>query len=121
MKERRLSLVLKWIAAILLGLGGLFFLLFGVGEMLAGELGGIMHLFPALLLLVCIPLVWRYPLWGGISLLILGLLMGFRIYILVLRPGVHLPPFQPILGVPFLLPGLLSVITGLLRRQPQTP
>ena len=117
---KKLTKDLKWVATILLGLAGLFFLLFGVGESLGGEPGGWMHLVPAVLLLGCIPLAWKNPLWGGVALLVLGFLMGFRLYLIILRPAVGLPPFQPILGLPFLIPGLLFLIVATLSRPNQT-
>lgn len=97
------------------GLAGFFYLFFGVGESLGGEPGGWIHLVPAVLLLGCIPLGWKYPLWGGFVLLVLFFLMGFRIYLVILHPGGGIPPFQSILGLPFLLSGLLFLIEAAIK------
>lgn len=120
MVNPKLSLVLKWIATILIGLSGLFFLLFGVGESIEGMPGGWIHLVPAVVMLACIPLGWKFQLWGGLIQLALFFLIGYQVYILLIDTSINRLHFQPLLGLPFLISGTLLLISAALNEKVQT-
>ena len=68
----------KIIGLLPVGLLGLIFLLFGVGETIEGGLasGGWAHLIELLILVAVMWLGWKRPLWGGILFLAAALLSG---------------------------------------------
>jgi len=68
----------KIIGLLPVGLLGLIFLLFGVGETIEGGLasGGWAHLIELLILVAVMWLGWKRPLWGGILFLAAALLRG---------------------------------------------
>jgi|WetSurMetagenome_2_1015567.scaffolds.fasta_scaffold22918_4 hypothetical protein len=72
------SATLFWIALTLLTLYGALWLVFGVGEIAGGDLSGLSHLIPAVLIYTLIYLCWRRPLEGGIILVISAVLSGLR-------------------------------------------
>jgi hypothetical protein len=78
---------LKIVGILPIGLIMLVSLVFGIGESLGGEVSGLMHLIPVVLIGLAIWLGWSYPLWAGILLLAMAL---FRI--LALIPELFLRP-----------------------------
>jgi hypothetical protein len=111
------SAALFWIALTILTLYGALWLVFGVGEISAGDMSGLSHLIPAFLIYTLIYLCWRRPFEGGITLIAAGIIFGLReipgwlagnnsIFILI---GI-LPP---------ILAGLLLIIAHLLARCPK--
>jgi len=60
---------LKIAAMIPLGFMALILLIFAVGESVGGDLSGLMHLLPVVLVGLVAWLCWKRPLWGGILLL----------------------------------------------------
>ena len=92
-------------------------MVFGVGEITAGDLSGLSHLIPAVLIYILIYLCWRRPFEGGITLILAGMIFGLReipgwlagndtIFLLI---GILPPVFA----------GLLLVIAHLLARRPK--
>ncbi len=111
------SAALFWIALTILTLYGALWLVFGVGEITAGDLSGLSHLIPAVLIYTLIYLCWRRPFEGGITLIAAGMIFGLReipgwiagndtIFLLI---GILPPVFA----------GLLLVIAHLLARRPK--
>lgn len=111
------SAALFWIALTILTLYGALWLVFGVGEITAGDMSGLSHLIPAVLIYILIYLCWRRPFEGGITLIAAGLISGIReipgwiagndtIFLLI---GI-LPP---------VLAGLLLVIAHFIARRPK--
>ncbi len=89
-------------------------LLFTIGESAGGDLSGLGHLFPVLLICVLMWVGWRWPLWGGSLLIVAGLLSALR----------FAPTFQGSAWVgpvviyiaPLLLAGLLFLAAARLER-----
>jgi hypothetical protein len=63
---------MKLAGLVIAGLGSLFFLTMGIGEMAGGDLSGFQHLPPAALLGGLVYLGWRHPYPVGIVLLIIS-------------------------------------------------
>ena len=89
-----------------LGLGIAFSLLFTVGEIVGGDVAGIQHLPPAVVLVGLVWLAWRRPTVAGIVLLVLAVPLGTA-YVVVLV--VHDLPLTWALEI-----ALPPVLTGLL-------
>lgn len=79
--------ILKIIGLLPIGFLSLVSLVFGIGESTGGDLSGLIHLVPFVILALAIWLCWKYPLWGGIILLAMAL---FRA--LALIPELFLRP-----------------------------
>ena len=73
----------KIAALVLLGLGIAFSLLFTIGEMAGGDVAGIQHLPPAVVLVGLVWLAWKRPTVAGIVLLMLAVPLGTA-YVVVL-------------------------------------
>lgn len=101
----------KIAAMVLLGLGVAFYLLFTVGEMVSGDVSGIQHLPPVLVLAGLIWLAWKRPTAAGIILLLLAVPLGLAYVVLLV---VHDAPLFWALEValPPVLAGLLLVRAG---------
>lgn len=63
---------MKLSGLVIAGLGSLFFLAMGIGEMAGGDLSGFQHLPPAALLGGLVYLGWRHPYPVGIVLVIIS-------------------------------------------------
>jgi hypothetical protein len=63
---------MKLAGLVIAGLGSLFFLAMGIGEMAGGDLSGFQHLPPAALLGGLVYLGWRHPYAVGIVLVIIS-------------------------------------------------
>jgi hypothetical protein len=61
---------LKIAAMVPLGFMVLVLLMFGIGEVVGGDLSGIQHIVPVVFVGLVVWLCWRRPLWGGILLLL---------------------------------------------------
>jgi hypothetical protein len=111
------SAALFWIALTILTLYGALWLVFGVGEITTGDMSGLSHLIPAVLIYTLIYLCWRRPFEGGITLIVAGLIFGLREI-----PG-YLAGNNSIfflIGIlPPVLAGLLLVIAHSLARNPK--
>jgi hypothetical protein len=75
----RLSAILFWIALTILTLYGAFFLAFGIGEVMGGDISGVMHLAPAFLIYALVYLCWRRPFEGGITLMVAAIISGISV------------------------------------------
>ena len=97
----------KLIAIGLLGLGTALFLVFGLAELLGGDITGIQHLIPAAILAVLMYVGWRRPHAAGIALLVVAAaLTAAGVSLFIAR---DLPLLS--LALLFVLP---SVVTGVL-------
>jgi hypothetical protein len=101
----------KIAALVLLGLGVAFYLMFAIGEMAGGDISGIQHLPPAVILAVLLGVSWRHPLAAGIVLLVLAIPLAVAyVVVLVVR---DLPLTWALwIGLPPVLTGLLLVRAG---------
>jgi len=90
-----------------LGLQSAVFLLFGVGEVLSGDLSGAGHLISLAVAVLLALLAWRSPLEGGFALLLVGL---------VTLQQFSDPTTRTIMAGPQLLSGALFLGAGILRR-----
>ncbi|MBN1991783.1 MAG: hypothetical protein JW953_03705 [Anaerolineae bacterium] len=87
----------KWFLGgglILMGAYGVFWLIFGIGEMLSGDLSGVIHFIPVLMIVILMLLAIMRPLEAGIVLVGLGIFASIFTNVLI---G----------GIPFLVFGLL--------------
>lgn len=94
-------------------------LIFAVGESAGGDLSGLMHLVPVIVLGVAIWLCWRLPLWGGVLLLAMALFRALALIPeLFLRPpgSVWSPSLVMLILVPAISGGLF-LYAGLLERK----
>lgn len=111
----------KWLlytALVLMGIYTAFWLFFGMGEMISGDLSGVIHLVPAILLIVFMFLAWRRPVEGGVALIILGVLASLYYGVATMQGGRSFQVTSLIGGVPYLLFGLLLLgATALARRK----
>jgi hypothetical protein len=78
---------LKLAASALLALPAAVLLLFGIGEMAAGDISGVQHLPEAAALLLLLVAGWRYPRRAGLTLLGVGALLFALWLIFVLADG----------------------------------
>ena len=107
---------LFWMGLMLLTLYGAIWLVFGIGEISSGDLSGISHLVPAMLIYILVYLTWRRPLEGGIILLITAIISGIREFPALLS-GSGGSWSLIIIGVlPPLLAGLVLIISWWIAR-----
>lgn len=116
---RRRSAVARTIAWVIFIIWGAFWIFFNVASGFAeyGDLGigGLMsHLVPAIILLVVMWISLRWEIWGGLLLILAGLVAAFMFNMNV--PGKE--PIQSlllfsVLGLPALLVGMLLVLCGM--------
>ena len=104
----------------------LVYLIFGIGEMASGEMGGAMHLLEAIVVVLLGVLAWSRPLEGGIALLVCGALSAIdfvvaRVTSGPLPGGAVVSASFLILASPMILSSVLFLIAGLLSRRAVTP
>jgi hypothetical protein len=101
----------KMAALVLLALGVAFYLLFALGEMADGDVSGVQHLLPAVILAALLWVAWRRPLVAGVVLLVLAVPLGAAyVAVLVVR---DLPlTWALIVALPPVVTGLLLVRAG---------
>jgi hypothetical protein len=102
---------LKIVALVLLGLGVAFYLTFAIGEMAGGDVSGIQHLPPAVILAVLLLLSWRHPLAAGIVLLVLAVPLAVVFAVLLVVRDLPLT-WAMWIALPPTLTGLLLVWAG---------
>jgi hypothetical protein len=103
----------KIAALVLMGLGVAFFLMFAVGETAAGEISGVQHFPPAVILAALMYVAWKRPLAAGRALLVISALLVAAV-VAVLVVG-RLPSATGLLVsvvLPAVLTGLLLVRAG---------
>ncbi len=101
----------KIAAFVLLALGVAFYLVFAIGELAGGDVGGVQHLPPALALAALLWVAWKRPLLAGVILLVLAVpLAAAYVAVLVIR---DLPPTWALfVALPPVLTGALLVRAG---------
>jgi hypothetical protein len=106
---------LKIVALIFPGITLAILLLFTIGETVGGDWSGLGHLLQAIPIGLLMWLGWKRPLWGGIFLLTLSLLVSYSLSD-VLRGPDWWAPFLIIIA-PMLLAGVLFLgAAGLEKR-----
>jgi len=106
---------LKIIALIFPGLVVAILMLFTVGETIGGDWSGLGHLIQVAPIVLLMWLGWKRPLWGGIFLLLLGLLASLS-FADAVRGSEWLAPFLIIIA-PLLLSGLLLLGVAWLEKK----
>lgn len=106
---------LKIIALISAGLAAAVLLLFAVGETAGGDRSGLGHLIVVVPIGLLLWLGWKFPLWGGICFLLLGLVASF-IYLDALRGPGWLAPFLIIIA-PMLFSGFMLLAAARLEHK----
>lgn len=106
---------LKFAALIPSGLAVAILLLFAFGETIGGDWSRLGHLIQAVPLVLVLWLGWKRPLWGGILLLMMGILSLLR-FSNVFQSPAWLAPFL-ILTFPLLLSGLLLLSAAWLDKK----
>ena len=104
--------VLKIIALIFPGLVIAILLLFAIGETAGGDWSGLGHLIQVIPIGLLMWLGWKRPLWGGIFLLLMGILASL-FFSDALRGPEWLAPFLIIIAPLFLAGILLLGAAGL--------
>lgn len=99
--------ILKIIAVLPLALFALVSLVFGIGESTGGDLSGLMHLVPVVLIALLIWLCWKRPLWGGIFLLAYALIRS-----LLLIPEFLMRPAESVLNPSIITLTLIPAVAG---------
>ena len=112
------ALWVRRIALILMGLSAAFWAFMGVGEMASGDFSGVIHLVPAVMIVLLMLLARRRPFEGGIVLALLGVAASAYFY----NAGAELASNMGIIaitGAPFLVAGLLFLAAAALARRGQ--
>lgn len=115
--------VLRIVACIILGIPLVVFLIFGIGEMVGGDLSGGMHLVEALIVVLVGILSWKRPFEAGIILCLSSLALGGFFLINLLADHVREGPINfhslLILVLPTLITGILFLSAGIMARRAQ--
>ncbi len=112
---------LRIAAFVFLAIPLAMFLLFGIGEMVGGDIGGGMHLVEALVVVLLAAIAWRRPFEAGIALCLGGVALA-AIFLAALlrdsgREGLMNLPALFILVLPTLTAGILLLSAGILARR----
>lgn len=113
MQKNTLARVLWWIGLIPAGFFIGLWLLFGLGEVFGGDLSGLSHLIPAILMIILVLVSWKWPRVGGLVMLVLGLFAAIALY--STTPNSTGLSIALLTGGPFLVSGLLFFLSGLLK------
>lgn len=109
----KLSNGVKITALALMALAALFFSFMGIGEMIGGDLSGVIHLPPVALIILMMWFGWKKPMPGGATMFGLGLLISF-VFLIITTQADRLLAIL-LMGGPFLLPGILFMAASLLE------
>jgi len=112
MQKNPLSFWFGWFALVPAGFFTGLWLLFSMGEVRGGDLSGILHLIPALLIIVLVVAAWKWPRTGGIALLLAGTVILAYLLTSIQNPESRLPGAL-LTGGPFLLSGVLFLLAGM--------
>jgi hypothetical protein len=104
-------------ALVLVGIYAVFWLFFGIAEMVSGDLSGVMHLVPAIMLAGLMWLVTRRPFEGGVVLVVLGVLASGYYFAAMAGGWAFRGQAALIGGVPYLVSGLLLLAAAALGRR----
>lgn len=110
---------LKIAATALMALAAAFFMFMVVGEMLGGDLSGMIHLPPVALIVLMMWFGWKKPLTGGITMALLGLVIGVYFFSLAPKSEMRMAGVL-IMSMPFLLPGLMFITASMLEHRNPT-
>ena len=112
---------LKFAAMVPLAFMVLILLAFGIGESLGGDLSGLMHLVPVVLVGLVVWMCWKRPLWGGILLLAGAIVQAAMFWRMFMRADASeiIAPLV-IMILPLAFSGLLLLLTALLGRMHST-
>ena len=117
--SNRLARWLRIAALIPLGLEAAVFVLFGVAEMVGGDLGGGGHLLQLVMLVLLAILAWMRPVEGGVGLAVAGMVSAAQL--LAGARGSPEPtmvsPALMIVALPQIISGVLFFIAGVLARR----
>jgi 4-amino-4-deoxy-L-arabinose transferase-like glycosyltransferase len=118
--DRRARWLLRAALVLMAAFAG-FWAFFGIGEMAGGDGSGVVHLVPAVIIVLLMFAVWRRPLEGGVVFLVIGTLVtvsafgayrgGWPRYIMIAL----------VTGVPLIAAGillLLATAAGSKRKAP---
>lgn len=112
---------LRIAACVVLAVPLAIFLLFGIGEMVGGDLSGGMHLVEALVVVLLGSLAWKRPFEAGLALSVGGVALAAVFLTVLLRepPREGLINFSAflILVLPTLIAGVLFLSAGILARR----
>lgn len=112
--------LLKWAAVVLLIPIIALYALFGFGEAAGGDMSGLVHLIPAVLLLACVVLAWKSPKIAGILMLIIAVIAA--IVLIAFQPGGASFMGVGLTAGPFMVGGVLLLLSALFgRQQPLNP
>jgi hypothetical protein len=113
---------LKIAAMVPLGFVVAILLIFAIGESGGGDLSGLMHLVPVVLVGLVIWLCWKRPLWSGILLLAVAIFeaVSFGILLADAEPGGVASPVI-ILILPLTVSGLLLLTAAWIGRKKAEP
>ncbi|MBN1920700.1 MAG: hypothetical protein JW892_05610 [Anaerolineae bacterium] len=114
---------LRIAACVFLAIPLAIFLIFGIAEMVGGDINGVMHLVEALVVVLVGILAWKRPFEAGIILCLSSLaLTGFFLSILLPNPA-HEGPINfyslLIVVLPTLITGSLFLSAGIVARRTQ--
>jgi len=112
----------KWVlrsALILMGIYAIFWLIFGIGEMISGDLSGVIHLIPAIMIVALMLLALRRPMEGGVVLAVLGVLASVYYFAAIARGWAFKVQAALVGGVPYFVFGLLFLAAVALARRKQ--
>ena len=115
MKKYTLSSWLEWFALLPAGLFTGLWLLMGMRELSAGDLGDLSHLLPALLIVFLVLVASKWPRQGAIALLVAGAALFLYLLAAMQSPESRLPGAL-LTGGPFLLSGMLFLLADRTRR-----
>jgi len=101
----------KFAGLVLLALGLAFYLAFTIGEVAGGDISGIQHFPPALLLGLLLVVAWKHPLAAGSVLLVLAVPLGVAYIIVLVQRDLPLT-WALVVAAPPLVTGLLLVWAG---------
>jgi hypothetical protein len=106
-------------ALVLLAVYGLFWLVFGFGEIFAGLVSGLIHVAPAL----CVALLWvfshRRPYESGIGLCALGVAQSVFLFAQMGGTLTHRLNTVLLVGLPFVVIGMLLLAASRMAFSPE--
>ncbi|HSG42327.1 MAG TPA: hypothetical protein VLA72_04150 [Anaerolineales bacterium] len=106
---------MKIAALVFPGMPLVILLLFAIGETAGGDWSGLGHLIQAIPLVLLMWLGWKYPLWGGILLLVLSFIAGYS-FANPLAGSDWLSPLL-IIVAPLILSGILFLSAAQLEKE----
>lgn len=109
----KLSNGLKIAAAVPAGLLTIFLLFMGLGEMFGGDISGVQHVIPAMVLLALMWLGWKKPNLGGWGLCIVSLVFSIIVVTMNIPTEIKRNVLL-IMALPAFLSGALLLTSSLL-------